>query len=210
MARDATIDSMPDSEILRRAKERVAQHKSLRMGIVKKKVLLLLFGGLALGLSGSPSTYWKIAGALYKDWKQLSKQSTERAINSLYASRLIDVKENSDGTYSLFLSERGKRKVLTYNIGRMKVNTPPTWDRLWRLVSFDVPVDKKEVRDSLRGHLLRLGFCEVQQSLFMHPFDCANEITYLTELYDAGKYVRFMLVTQVDNELYLKKFFGLN
>ena len=194
---------------IRDVRNRLARHKDRRIGVAKKKVLLLLFGGISLGLSGSPGTYWKIAGAMKKEWEELSKQGAERAINSLYASRLVGAKENEDGTYSLTLNEKGRKRVLTYDLARMKIKIPPKWDNLWRMVSFDVPIGKKIVRDSIREHLLNLGFYEMQQSLFIHPFDCKEEIDYLVELHDARKHVRFFLVTHADNEPHLKKFFGM-
>lgn len=189
---------------------RVARHKYRRIGTAKKKALLLLLGGLSLGLSGSPRTSWKILGELAKEWKELGRQATERSINSLYASKLVATSENSDGTFTLVLTEKGRKKTLTYDLSRMKIGKPQKWDNVWRLVAFDVPVGKKEVRDSLRGHLLRLGFYEFQQSLFLHPFDCLQEITYITELYDARKYVRFMLVSHLDNEPDVKRFFNMS
>lgn len=179
------------------------------MGVTKKKMLLLLLGGLSLGLSGSPRTSWKIIGAMTKEWGDLSRQAAERAINSLYASKLVGVKENNDGTITLILCEKGEKKALTYNLARMKIEVPSKWDELWRIISFDIPVDKKEVRDSLRGHLFRLGFFEIHQSLFIYPFECRNEVEYMVELYDARKYVRFILATNIDNELHLRKFFNM-
>ncbi len=187
---------------------RLARHRERRIGSAKKKVLLLLFGGLALGLSGSPRSYWKIVGGMKREWDYLAKQTAERAINALYASKLVSAVENTDGTFTLVLTEKGRRRTLTYNLSEMKIKKPERWDKLWRLVAFDVPIGKKEVRDSLRGHLLRLGFYEFQQSLFLHPFDCLQEITYITELYDARRYVRFMLVSHLDNEPDVKRFFG--
>ncbi|MEK7170124.1 MAG: hypothetical protein AAB767_02450 [Patescibacteria group bacterium] len=196
-------------EKVQNVRNRLARHKELRIGATKKKILLLLVGGVTLGLSGSPRTYWKIVSAMGKEWGELSKQAAERATNALYASKLVDAKENNDGTFTLVMSEKGRKKALTYDLYRMKIKVPPVWDKQWRLISFDVPVGKKQLRDSLREHLLGLGFYEFQQSVFIHPFDCADEIEYLTELYDARKYVRFFLVTKADNELHLKKFFGL-
>ena len=197
------------SRLLKDARGRLDRHKYRRMGITKKKVLLLLFGGLSLGLSGSPGTSWKIIGAMTKEWKELSRQAAERAINSLYASRLVGVRENEDGTITLILNEKGRNRALTYDIVRMKIEIPPKWDKQWRVISFDIPVDKKDVRDSLRGHLLRLGFFEMHQSLFIYPFECRKEIEYIVELYDARKYVRSMVATDIDNELHLKKFFHI-
>ena len=193
----------------RNVRGRIARYKDRRVGTVKRKVLLLLLGGLSLGLSGSPRTSWKIIGEMIEGWKWLNRQAAERAINSLYESRLVGAEENADGTFTLVVSEKGKNRALRYNLARMKIKLSAVWDKLWRMVSFDIPIDKKEVRDSLREHLLRLGFYELHQSLFIYPFECRKEIEYIVELYDARKYVRFMLVTDIDNELHLKQFFHL-
>src|SRR3989344_4192580 len=113
-------------EIKANISSRLASHKDPRMGTAKKKALLLLFGGLSLGLSGSPSTSWKIIGALTEDWKELGRQAAERAINSLYASRLVGAKENPDGSFTLMLSENGRKKALKYDLSRMKIKRPAT------------------------------------------------------------------------------------
>jgi hypothetical protein len=190
-------------------RNRLARHKERRMGIAKKKVLMLLFGGLALGLSGSPRTSWKVIGGMVKEWKELSRQAAERAVNSLYASKLVSVKENYDGTLTLVLSEDGRKKALRYNLNRMKIQKPSVWDKRWRMISFDIPEDEREARDAFREHLLNLGFYELHRSFFIYPFPCAQEIEYIIELYDLRKYVRVITATHIDNELAVKKFFGL-
>lgn len=180
------------------------------MGAIKKKIMLLLLGGFSIGLSGSPGTTWKIIGALSKEWKEINKQTAERAVNTLYASKLIDVGENKDGTLTLILNEKGRKRALTYNLTRMKIAVPAVWDRIWRIVSFDIPEDEKVVRDAFREHLLRLGFYELHNSVLVYPFDCLNEIEFITELYGVRKCVCYILATYVDNELELKDFFDLS
>lgn len=198
------------SETKANIKDRIARHKERRMGTAKKKVLLLLLGGLSLGLSGSPRTSWKILGAMTKEWKELNKQAAERAINSLYASKLIGTGENPDGTFTLILNEKGKKKALTYNLSKMKVEKPAVWDRLWRIISFDIPENKKAIRDDIRERFLDMGFFELHDSVFIYPFDCAKEVEYISELYDVRKHIRFIIATYIDNEPHLKKFFRMN
>ncbi|MSU56043.1 MAG: hypothetical protein EXS51_01915 [Candidatus Taylorbacteria bacterium] len=196
-------------EAKRNIRDRVASYKERRMGITKKKVLVLLGGGLSLALSGSPRTSWKIVGEMAKDWKELTKQTAERAINSLYASKLVGTEVSADGTFTLVLAEKGEKRILKYNLSRMKIEKPVVWDKLWRMISFDIPEDKREARNAIRGHLLHLGFYEQHQSFLIYPFECRNEMEYLIELYDVRKYVRFILATYIDNELEIKKFFSL-
>ena len=188
---------------------RLVRHREKRIGVTKKKVLLILLGGLSLGLSGSPRTSWKILGEMTKEWKYLTRQGTQRAINSLYESKLVQAERNPDGTFTLVLNDKGKDRALTYNLMQMKIKKPAMWDRLWRMVSFDIPEDERESRDAIREHLLRLGFYEIHHSFLVYPFDCAKEIEYITELYDLRKYVRFIIANYIDNEPVLKDFFGI-
>lgn len=179
-------------------------------GKTQQKILLLLLGGVALGLSGSPKRYFQILKAIEKDWKEINRQALKRAIKSLYESKLVAEKENPDGTITLILTDKGKQKALTYNLDTMAIEKPKQWDTKWRIVLFDIPDKTKKARDAIRFHLKNLGFYEFQESVFVHPYDCQNEIDYLIELYDIRKFVRFIVAESIDNQLHLEHHFGLN
>lgn len=179
-------------------------------GETQKKILILLLGGLALGLSGSPKISFQILKEMKKEWDWIEKQSLKRAIKSLYESKLIKEKENHDGTITLVLTDKGKEKALTYNLDKMKIEKPEQWDKKWRIALFDVPEKARKIRDAFRHHLKQLNFYEFQKSVFIHPYDCKDEIDYLIEFYDARRFIRFIVAEQIDNELHLKAHFGLN
>jgi DNA-binding transcriptional regulator PaaX len=185
------------------------KHGATRIGSTKKKVLLLLSAGLALGLTRSPKTHFWILRQIPKEWRKENRQALERAINSLYTSHLVGSKNNSDGTTTLILNESGKQRALKYNIDKMKIEEPVKWDGKWRIVMFDIPEKLKRLRDTLRSHFQELGMIELQKSVLVYPFPCDKEIEFILELYNARKYVRFVLADNTDNELHLKKKFGL-
>jgi len=189
--------------------ERQAGERKIGGGTVQKKVLLLLIGGVTLGLSSSPSRYFKVLKTIQKEWKEINRSSLNRAIRSLYESRLVGTKGNKDGTLTLELSRDGEKLALTYNLETMKVERPKKWDNLWRIVMFDIPEPLKKVRESLRYQLKNMGFHELQKSVFINPFPCAEEIEYVVEFYNIRKHVRFITAMKIDNELHLKKIFGL-
>ncbi|MBI5742563.1 MAG: hypothetical protein HZA25_01860 [Candidatus Niyogibacteria bacterium] len=182
---------------------------SKRVGKIQQKIILLLSGGLALGLTRSPKKYFKILNELSKEWKKIDQRYLKRAIQGLYQSKLIEEKENADGTVTIILSDDGKRKALTYDLDKMKIVAPQKWDGKWRIIMFDIPEWNKKVREALREHLRDLEFYEFQKSVFVHPFDCKNEIEYLIEFYNIRKFVRFIVAESLDNELHLKNHFGL-
>lgn len=182
---------------------------SQRLGEIQRKILLLLLGGLALGLSGSPRRYFQILKALEKDWREINKQALKRAVKSLYESKLVVEKQNADGTITIILTDKGKQKALTYDLEKMNIKEPKQWDKKWRVVLFDIPETKKKIREILRFHLKKLGFYEFQKSVFVHPYDCRDEINYLIEFYDIRKFVRYIVAESIDNELHLKEYFDL-
>lgn len=178
-------------------------------GNIQKRILILLLGGIALGLSGSPKRYFQILKEMEKEWKELNRIQLKRAIKSLYQSKLIKEKENLDGTITLILTKEGKQKALTYNLDEIKIAKPVKWDCKWRIVLFDIPEKVRKTRDAFRYHLKQLGFFEFQKSVFVHPYDCKDEIEYLIEFYDARKFVRFIIADHIDNELHFNAHFRL-
>lgn len=186
------------------------QHKSKRIGNVKKKVLLLLLAGLALGLTRSSKKQLWILKQIPKEWEKQNRQALQRAINSLYISHLVQEKNNKDGTTTLVLNENGKQKALRFNIDKLEIKKPGTWDRKWRIVMFDIPEKLRKLRDSLRLHFKEIGLIELQKSVFVFPYPCSKEIEFILEFYNARKHVRFVLADKIDNQLHLMKKFDLN
>jgi len=50
------------------------------------------------------------------------------------------------------------------------------WDRLWRLVAFAVPEDRRSARDAFRDRLLALGGAAVQGGLYVSPHQWHTEV----------------------------------
>ncbi|MEW5907859.1 MAG: CRISPR-associated endonuclease Cas2 [Patescibacteria group bacterium] len=179
------------------------------IGNTQKKILLLLFAGLALGFSGSPKTSFQIIKGIKEEWKEIDRQALKRSVKKLYESKLVAEKENRDGTITLILTNKGRQKALTYNLDEVEIKKPKQWDKKWRIVLFDIPEKIKKVREAVRMHLKNLGFYEFQKSVFVHPYDCQDEINYIVEFYDIRKFVRFIVAESLDNELHLKQYFNL-
>lgn len=180
-----------------------------RLGPVSKKILLLLQGGLALSLTARPDAYFRVVRQIAKEWKKINERNLREAIKRLYQSKLIDYRENKDGSASLILTDNGKDRILRYEIDKIEIKKPTHWDNLWRMVIFDIPEDKKSGRNALNAKLKELGFYPMQKSVFVHPYECKDEIDFITELFELTPYVRFLRVKDIDVELHLKEIFRL-
>ncbi len=179
------------------------------LGKTQQKILLLLSGWVALGLTRNTFQHYRILREMKKQWHKINNFSVDRAIQGLYKSKLIKIQENNDGTTTIILTDSGQKKALTYNIDDMQIKKTKRWNGKWQLVSFDIPENKKRLREIFRFRLKNLGFCEFQKSVWIIPYQCKNELEFLIEIYNARKYVRLIESKKIDNELHFKKIFGL-
>lgn len=180
-----------------------------KIGRNQERILRLLLDVGVLALTASPRTYFRVLGALSRDLRRLRADALRSAIRKLYASRLIAARDHPDGRVELVLTDRGRRRALTYRLDELVVPRPQRWDRKWRLVVFDVPEKLRDARDALRGHLVRMGCHELQRSVLIHPYDCRDQVDFLVEFYHLRRFVRFLIVESIDSELHLKTLFRL-
>ena len=192
------------------ARKRLFRRRKKKLGAIQQKILLLLLGGFALSCSRSPSKTLQIIRGMHETWKDIDKQVADRAIQALYESNLLEQKENDDGTLTLVLSENGRKRALTYKTRNMKIPRSNIWDKKWWIVLFDIPEDEREARDALRDHLAYMGFFCLQKSVWVHPFNCKNEIDFIVESLAIKKYTRLIIAEHIDNEDHIKRFFKLD
>lgn len=175
----------------------------------KQKVLLLLLAGVSLGLSKSPKNYFKIIDVVSKDWKKIKRDRLYRIVKEFYQERLIDYKENNDGTVNVILTKDGQKKALKFKLDEMEIKIPAKWDGKWRIVIFDIPDRFKKAREALRKKLRDLGFIKLQESVFVLPYECEDEINFIMEVFLIRPFVRFMEVVSFTNEEQIRLKFNL-
>jgi hypothetical protein len=175
----------------------------------KMKILLLLQAGVALSFAGTLGKQFRILGELADEWRDVERQYLSRIIREFHANRLVSMTENGDGTMTAVLTERGKRRAITFNFSRMKIKVPDVWDGLWHIVIFDIPEKYKQARLSLRDKLLSLGFFQCQKSVYIHPFSCEDEVDFISTFFEVGRYVRYGILKHITNEAELLLYFNL-
>lgn len=176
---------------------------------LKQKILLLLFGGVALGCAYSPRRQLGIIKAVSREWQKINEKELADEIRKLYRSKLVETKSNPDGSQTFVLTEKGKLKALTYRFDEMRIEKSD-WDNKWRIVIFDIPERIRQGRNALREKLKELGFRELQKSVFVFPFECRNELEFIIEFFNLRPYVRHGILENIDNDLHLRKLFKLN
>ena len=74
-----------------------------------------------------------------------------------------------DGQVHFRITSTGRKQLVKSYPALSLANKP--WDGFWRMVVFDVPERKRQLRDLLRRHLKKLGFGRLQGSVYISPYD---------------------------------------
>jgi len=122
---------------------------------------------------------------------EIDRNQLFHALKVLKMQGLVDIIEKNDKR-TVRITDRGKIRADAGLIFGLEVRLPKKWDGKWRIVIFDIPEERKKIRDSFRSHLKRLGFHEFQKSVFAIPYPCEDEITILTNFHGLKDSVRYL------------------
>ena len=140
---------------------------------------------------------------------EIEKRRLYSIVKEFYQKRLIDFKENKDGLVTIIITKEGEKKALKFKIDEMEIKKLAKWDGEWRIVIFDIPERFKKAREALRKKLKDLGFIKLQESVFVLPYECEDEINFIVEVFLIRPFVRFVRVKSFTNEEQIKIKFGL-
>ncbi len=174
------------------------KRKGAVIGGLTKALLLTLGIGVVIGTA----LVFPGVGLLYKEfkkqqWEDAKKRGALRStIKRLEKQKLISWKEK-DGEVRLTLEEKGKKRVLGYQIDGMRLKNTGKWDGLWRVVIFDIPEDNRKAREFFREKLKDLGFQQLQKSVFITRLECKDEIDFLRHSLEISPHVSYILAKDV-------------
>ncbi len=180
-----------------------------RIGSIQQKIIIALLGGVAMGMSHSPRTYFKTVRNIKKEWRKIDQRKFTQSLKKLSKEKLITEETLPNGSFKCTLTEKGEREAKRLDLfgSSIKFKKPNKWDKKWRIVLFDIPEEDREFRNILRSHLYDLDFAKLQHSVFVSPYPFEKSIAELVNLYSAHDYVRIITAIKIDNEAKLKNIF---
>lgn len=141
-------------------------------------------------------------------WKRFNIPYLKRTLRRLEKQKLIEISES--GNYQIVkVTDRGQMRILKYALDELVIEKPKSWDGKWRLVSYDIPKKKENLRKTFREYLTAWGFYPFHESVFLHAYPCEKEIEFLREFLGLGEYVRILKVNGIENDKPFKDFFGV-
>lgn len=170
------------------------QEGSAAHDLLKFAALGVLIIGTAGALAAAPGLAYGAKLFLPETEREKEKRRQKRlhqAMQRLKERGLVRLFSSAEGT-RVEVTEAGRESLRQTLYDRVRPEYGKTWDKQWRIVTYDIPEERKDARDALRRLLEGIGFYQMQQSIYVAPYPCKEEITALTEFYRVKSYVSYI------------------
>lgn len=133
-----------------------------------------------------------------------------RTMQELANKKMIRI-YRKEGKDVVEITEKGKKKILGYKFDDIRLERPKKWDGYWRIVIFDIPEKHRVARSALSRKLKEIELYQLQKSVYLCPFNCKDEVDFIGEFFGVRKYIRFLIVKELDvkDEDYFKQYYNL-
>ncbi|MEK7658592.1 MAG: hypothetical protein AAB352_01880 [Patescibacteria group bacterium] len=180
----------------------------MKSNFSRKILEYLLVVGIISVAATSPLFLYRLAKIMFKESKYKQKNDYEKFRSAFYYLKrkgLIKIEE--DGfDIKIIPTEKGIKIMKRYQILELRIKKPKKWDGKIRVVAFDIPNIQRTKRDAFRRKLKELGFYSSQKSVWLHPFDCKNEIKILKDFLGLNnKQIYFFTAEKIEDKLLLEK-----
>ena len=194
--------------------EKFAQEKNEQKRAKTKEILTLLAKGALLTMTLiAPKTALVTHHLLEEErdwdaWKRFNPSYLRQTLKRLEKQKTVEIVEENN-MQVVKLTSKGKRRILKYAISELKIKRPKKWDQKWRVVVYDISNSQKQLQVLIRETLKNLGFFPMQESVYINPFPCFDEIEFLREYYGLGSQIQYLLVEKIENDEVYKTYFKL-
>jgi DNA-binding transcriptional regulator PaaX len=172
-----------------------------------KLLKMVAVGALIIGMGAAPSP--RAMGNIFRELRMTdtprNRRWIKRRLKALHERRYVEMRDDSNS-----LSELGQRMVDEERLWELAAHMPKQWDGLWHLVVFDIPKERSHTRIPFVRLLQHLGFVYYQRSIWIHPYDCVDEVRTIALHYDIIEFVSFIIATQLDGSHEYRKHFKLS
>ena len=140
----------------------------------------------------------------------IEEKRLRKSLEKLEQKEIIDIDEK-DGKIFVKLKDKNNLTVLKYSTKALLdfKRKRKNWNKKWFLVFFDVPEIQRNKRNYLRKFLLDIGFYRYQQSVYIFPYECENELGLIKKIVEGAKYIKYIIAEKIEDEKLIKSFFKL-
>ncbi len=180
-----------------------------KRSISTKELLLFLAGIGTIGLTFACPPAGAVIGKLLLDSNVYTPWKVRRTLRELERQNRVTVDYQKDGSITVNITKQGMTRALSYKLDTFSLEKPKRWDKKWRVIIFDIPIQLNKVRDTFRERLKQLGLVMLQKSVFVSPYSCFDEVEFLRQLYGIPDTILYILAEKVEGEERLRERFDL-
>lgn len=133
--------------------------------------------------------------------------TVKQVANKLQRRGWVKKEETSEGMV-IKITDRGRVQTLKFKLKEMR-QPKAKWDGKWRMVFFDIAELERGKRDRLRIYLRQLGMEQMQESVWVSPYDVFDQVRYLREVLDIPHEVKLAELGWIENEKELREIFEI-
>lgn len=179
--------------------------RKARKGEIQKIVLTTIATAGLLGVALVAPNALATLRKLGVDITGRKRESVDNARRKLVNDGLLAYDEKR----RLYVTKKGEKKLNIFARRDCKIDKPKKWDKKWRVLIFDIPENRKSMREKVRRTLLEIGFVRLQDSVWVYPYDCEDFIVLLKTDFMIGKDLLYMVVDMIENDKELRNGFKL-
>lgn len=172
------------------------------MGVKERRTKILLSLFLIAGVDLSPILF---DDKIQKVFDLVMNQKTRGTLSGLLKEEMI-VKGEKENQYQL--TEKGFQSLcLEFPFFRF---LKEKWDGKWRVISYEIPEKKREIRDRLRREMQGWGLGPWHRSFWLTPHPIITNLKTLTAQKEEERYIQAFESDHVygDRELLIEKVWG--
>ena len=174
-----------------------------------KDLLKLLAAGMIIGLTVAFPTAPLALAPLFIDRRKFQGYRFNQTVKRLKKQKMVEF-VMQEGRMVLKITEAGRVRALSYKIDDIRIEKPKKWDKKWRMVVFDIPEKEKVLRDAFRTKLKEMGFFQFQESVWVHPYPCLDQVEFIRELLYVSVNARYVVAQRIEDDEDLRKHFELD
>lgn len=145
------------------------------------------------------SSIYRVSANNYIQQRSIEKSNFSERIKYLKKRGLIETFVEGKDKY-IEITPKGIDRATKLHDLHPVIDRMGTWDKKWRIVIFDIPEKYRNARDSFRNKLIEMGFIQVQDSVYLHPFECSEIIRRQAEILLIEKYVLLSISEIIQGE----------
>ena len=135
----------------------------------------------------------------YQKWREKDRVIARRRIQYLKSQGIIEAFTKNKKQY-FELTDKGLQYLINTTLKQISIKNSVKWDGKWRMVIFDIPEKYHSERNIFRFKLLNLGFQKIQRSVYVYPYECTNEINFISQRLNIDQFVLITISELIQNE----------